>query len=476
MKKTIFFVAGILLLSACVNRGKTNENTNPVDDKSCDCLENWCWVKETFENNDAGAQWIIEEKGLEAYLQFCDSIENELKKADDIYACADIINSWGKFFRKGHFSVRVNNPDVSTTDSDIPVHVDAVSYTIETVRQQAEVSQDPFIGAWAAFPYKIGIVLDTIHPNRKYVGFILDAEVEGWKKGDVKLEIFEKNNEFTANFYMQNRSVQKRKVWFQNEVELNIGNMKYINVLKADSLEQQLLEVSRPLFFKLSDKTALLRVPSFNIDQKEAIDALIESNKETILSHENLIVDLRGNTGGYDTSWDGIIPFIYTNPIKTTGMGFYSTPLNREVYFKNYSFLQRVADHKFIRNAKKNDGKYVARDSAFVTELETIHPNPKQVIVLVDEACASSTEQFILAARQSTKTSIYGKQTYGALDASNMVFVSSPDGCLTLGYCVTLTLRPPKDHIDNKGITPDVIIPDSVPVYQWVSFAEKAFD
>ncbi len=154
-------------------------------------------------------------------------------------------------------------------------------------------------------------------------------------------------------------------------------------------------------------------------------------------------------------------------------MEFYSTPLNRKLFFGQYSLLQRIIDRKFIKKSKQNDGKFIVRDSVFITELETVYSIPQKVIVLVDDACGSSTEQFILMAQQSAKTTIYGKQTYGSLDASNVVTVFTPDNCFSVGYCVTRTLRPKEERIDNKGIVPDVIISDSIPQYKWIDFVVK---
>ena len=463
MKQLIIFI-GIVILSACSQKEKANSEFNTIEITQCNCLENWHWMKETFENNDAGFQWVIEKKGLERYKQFCDSIEYELKNATDINDCQRIMNDWGMFFRKGHFFIGVNQ---TTSGKTAPAKSETVDYSIETVNEQIENLKDPMIGVWQSSPYKIGIVRDTMNIIRKYVGFIIESEVPEWKKGDVKVEFFD---DYSAHFYMQDRSVERRNVWLKNEVELFVGNMKFVNTLKADTLEQQLLATSKPLFFNLSDETTLLRVPSFNLEHKESINTLIEDNKKTILSHKNFIIDLRDNGGGADNSWQNIIPFIYTNPIKTIGVEFYSTPLNRELYFSQYSFIQRLIDHKFILKSKRNNGKFVARDSIIVTKLETVYPNPQQVIVLVDEACGSSTEQFILAVQESSKTIIYGERTYGALDASNVVTVSTPDNCFSLGYCVTRTLRPIENRIDDVGITPDVIISDSIPKYKWIDF------
>ncbi|HOG35975.1 MAG TPA: S41 family peptidase [Paludibacteraceae bacterium] len=188
------------------------------------------------------------------------------------------------------------------------------------------------------------------------------------------------------------------------------------------------------------------------------------------------MIDLRENGGGGDASWKEIIPFIYTNPIKTIGVEWLSTELNRKQILKLSSFIQRLFSRKFIKKLEANDGKFVVRDSIYITELDEVLPNPKNVIIVVDEICGSSVEQFLLSAKQSKKVQIYGKQTFGALDVSNVKSVSSPSGCFELGYCLTRTLRPENQRIDDVGIKPDVEIHDSISKHKWIEFVLKEIE
>lgn len=473
MKKTLPLSLLLIVLFSCVNTKVETEQAQ-MDVEDCNCLENYHWIKETFENNDAGFEWVIQKKGMEAYQKFCDSIEAEIKNADDIHRCEEILNDWGKFFRKGHFYVALNS---SSSEDGGSVEAEKVSYSVETVEAQVEQTDDEIVGIWESSPYKIGIVLDTINPKRKYVGFIIESGAPGWTKGDVKLEIFEQDNKLSSNYYMRDHSMEKRDVTLRNETELMLGSMRFINHSKIENeIERKMSDISEPFFYELSDYTTILKIPSFNLDQKPLIDKEIEQNKEKILSHKNLIIDLRNNGGGGDNSWKELIPIIYTNPIKTVGVEYLSTGLNREYLLQNLSFIQRIVLRGFIKKLKSNDGQFVVRDSVYTTELDEVLPNPQNIVVVVDDVCGSSVEQFLLAAKQSEKVRIYGKQTYGALDVSNVTSVLSPDGCFRLGYCTTRTLRPEKDRIDDIGIKPDVEINDSIPGHKWMEFILKEID
>lgn len=465
-------IAGIILLVSC-SSGNQNSSTVKASIDDCDWLSNYHWIKKTFEENDAGYQWVIEEKGLAAYQHFCDSIEEEIRNAKDIYECNKILNDWGKFFRKGHFNVQLN---LSATTNEKISEPKTVNYTVQTISDQIKITGDKMIGVWSSPPYKIGIVQDTVKSGRKYIGFIIDSKVPEWEKGQVKLEVFEENNQHFAHFYMRDYSIDKRSVLLESEVDLYVGNMHFIKNLKSDTLEQNLLSTTKPLFYNLSEQTTLLRIPSFNSNHKSLIDRLIEKNRDTILLRENLIIDLRKNGGGSDRSWKEIIPLIYTNPIKTVGVEFLSTSLNRKYLKDNMSFVQKLFSRKLLKKLDNNDGEFVRRDSIYITEFDEVLLNPQNVIILVDEHCASSVEQFLLAAKQSKKVKIYGKKTFGALDVSNVTSVISPDRCFLLGYCISRTLRSKSNRIDNVGIMPDFEINDSIPKYEWINFILNRFE
>ncbi len=463
------------MISCSSYRAGQKKAITQQDIENCNYLENYKWLKETFEKNDAGFEWGIQEKGMDAYKKHCAKIEERIKNAKDVYECRQILNDWGYFFRKGHFVVQLNYfPKVEQVDS--PIKTETVAYSLATIKEQQQKYKDPFIGVWYSSPYKVGIVLDTINSNRKYVGFILETDAMEWKAGQVKLEIFEKNNSLSSNFYMRNHSLEKRDVNFKNDAELWIGDMQFFNIGKINGVEKQRLESEKPFFTTLSKKTTLLCLPTFDYREAGTINSLIEDNKKTILSHENLIIDLRNNAGGNDYSWKKIIPLIYTNPIKTVGVEFLSTPLNRKLFWANNSFLAKLLARGYVKKLKRNNGKFVVLESVQIEKLDEILPNPKTVIILVDNGCVSSGEQFLLSAKQSKKVKIYGERTFGSLDVSNVVFATSPDGCFDVAYAMSRTLRPKSERIDGVGVKPDVMISDTIPKYKWIDFVLKEIE
>ena len=84
--------------------------------------------------------------------------------------------------------------------------------------------------------------------------------------------------------------------------------------------------------------------------------------------------------------------------------------------------------------------------------------------VLQNRGCASTTEQFLLLARQSQKTTLFGEKTAGVLDYANIQFMPLPCHQLSLGWATSRSHRLDRgEGIDNVGIAPQVRLDPAAP-------------
>lgn len=237
-------------------------------------------------------------------------------------------------------------------------------------------------------------------------------------------------------------------------------------------------------YFKIIDtETAYLRVSTFKGSEKKIIDSIISANKETMLKTPNLIIDIRGNGGGNDSSYSELLPLLYTNPIRSIGVEFLSTPLNNQRmldFINNPKFGFDQATKKWAKNAynklDKQKGSFVNLNSTIVDIItyKTIYEFPKKVGIIINGKNGSTAEQFLLDAKQSKKVKLFGTTTKGVLDISNMYFVKSPSGEFELGYCLSRSMRIPEMTIDGKGIQPDYYLDQNIKKESWVEFVTKS--
>lgn len=215
----------------------------------------------------------------------------------------------------------------------------------------------------------------------------------------------------------------------------------------------------------LDDKTVLLRFPSFEWGEKRNIDSLLKAYEQQLTNLPNWIIDLRGNDGGTDFAFNGLMPFIYTNPIKIKPDEFLSSKENIKILSENLKDSELSQTGKdFIANLIKlmnqHPNQFVnpsGKDS-FEIKLDTVYQYPTKVAILIDRNTASSAESFLLSARQSRKVTVYGENSSGMLDYNNTQYFDIPCKDFNLVIPIGRSKRLPENPIDNIGIKPNIRI------------------
>lgn len=457
--------------------------------QNCDCKSNFEWVKKTFEENDAGFEYVLKTKGQQAYSDHNKRISEKVQNARTINECGTILYEWLTFFRSGHITIRLNE-EVQQNNSSKPAKAfsDWETYTIKTEDFKKYLDNkktSEYEGIWVTEPYKIGIKKE----GDKYIGFIIESGAETWTKGQVKLKFSINKDNTSSVFYMRDHSpVESKNVSMIGNNHLQIGNItltrmypvmedepKYMQYFKA-------LNAKQPYIEQLNATTLYLRIPSFDDSYKRKIDSVLNANKAKIISTKNLIIDIRNNGGGSDASYGEIIPYLYTNPIRGVGAEYLSTKLNNQ---RMLDFINKP-EYDFDEEGKKwakesyeklesKLGQFVNLNSEMVTvgTLDTIYPLPQNVGIIINKANGSTAEQFLLEAKQSKKVKLFGVTTFGVLDISNMYFVDSPCKEFKLGYCLSRSMRIPDFTIDEKGIQPDFYLDKSIKGYEWTDYVNK---
>ena len=73
--------------------------------QTCTCESNFEWVKKTFEENDAGFQYIINKKGQAAYNIHNQLMLEKIRAAKTSAECTELLYEWLLFFRSGHIGI-----------------------------------------------------------------------------------------------------------------------------------------------------------------------------------------------------------------------------------------------------------------------------------------------------------------------------------------------------------------------------------
>jgi hypothetical protein len=87
---------------------------------------------------------------------------------------------------------------------------------------------------------------------------------------------------------------------------------------------------SAPTVEVLSTKTLRITLKNFESYNRDALIALIKAHREDLEGHPNRIIDVRGNGGGSDSSYEPLKPWLLPDGVVNAGMAIPATPANIE--------------------------------------------------------------------------------------------------------------------------------------------------
>lgn len=228
---------------------------------------------------------------------------------------------------------------------------------------------------------------------------------------------------------------------------------------------------------KLNSKTYLVTVPASTMYNYALLDSFLTRDSAIISQSQNLIIDVRGNLGGKSATLDLLLPWIYTNPIIDVCGDIYSSVDGITQYEKMIESLDSELplsdeEKEFFANRlkelKNNIGGFV-KNEVDTIRFDEVRRNPRNVAVIIDYACQSATEMFLLNAKQSKKVTLWGEHTRGAVDYLDFYPLKSPGNYILF---IPLTKRriEKTGELDGLGIKPDIEISDSEP--NWIKYVE----
>ena len=401
--------------------------------------------------------------------------------------CYDLLSDYLSFFRDGHIFLigkkefqamkeareaqesQTNEVQDSQADENLESKVDK---RFDDFYKHLSETKDELEGVWISENYKVGI--RKVKDN--YQGFIIEASNKSWKPKEIKFCLMQEGK---ANYYMCDHSLREDNFeQFDGSVLSFEGiNSVFIKEFPEPKLTENeinlILDKKQGFHFtKLTEKTSLLCVSSFDDMYVKKIEKIVSDNKQAIESCENLIIDIRNNGGGTYDAYDEILPYIITNNIRGVGSEFLVTQSlidGVESWFDDEE--GREMARRWIGMFEGNIGKFINVDTVdiSISQIKISEHSPKQIAVLVNKGTASSGEAFTLEAKQSKKVKILGVPTYGAIDYGS----ASPFDFGSEDYILVMptwrAMRLPDYPIDNIGIQSDIYMDESIT--DWVQFA-----
>lgn len=461
MKKLFFFMS--LVCSGSLFAQQSN----------CNCIQVLEQLTHKIETEYPG--FPDKTKDTMSYHRFKKNLSEEATRAEEA-ACGGILKRYTDFFKDPHLWAGFKGVPFSGEAGE---GLGAISINNDDFENNARLSKDLYEGIWSNDTYTFGIKKTD---ENTYAGFIITSKYKEWKPGAIKFKI---TTDGRFEYAMLDRTVKcgdykliNGSVLHLEEVSVALIKQLPVPVLGKEKISAILKELDGFYFKKLSGKTSILKIPSFEYQYLPMIDSLIAQNINLLEESENLIIDLRGNPGGTTDAYQKLLPYISGKTIRNTGTEFLAT----QTYIDNLEAYKKTLDKNTptdaidsnIKKLKDNLGEFVnfnksGNTESYLEPVQTATKSPEQIIIFANGQTGSSAEYFLFIARQSKKVKIFGKPSYGALDYGNAYLVNL--GCS--GYQVLLptyrALRLPEYPIDYIGIQPDIYMDRSIK--DWTLFA-----
>lgn len=436
----------------------------------CKCKEEFSKIKNHLESNYAGFKDKVTPKNSKKYKEFTAQKEQVAAQAKNKSQCYFVINQWMSYFNDNHLYTGLNAEAIEKIDlkklqTDFPIEKLSVSEVLINKLENAKGIEGIYTKKGEGFSIA---VLKNKNPFRDYVAVVIKSSDSKFENGSVLAELKEKS--VKEYFLLYNSSHMLAFATIKpRHGELISGFVKNGKDI-VDSINYN-FEAKL-----LNENTIYLNIPSFSWESKATIDSLFASNKDNLSKTSNLILDLRNNGGGSDDVYYIISPYLYTQPIKGIGVDMYASNDNIKGWelmlqdpnlpSDNKAEYQKMVDKLKL---KLNQNVNIVED--YIDSSYTPLLFPKNVVILINEGCASSTEQFLLEAIQSKKVTLMGQNTSGTLDYSNLRESNFCEMPYTLYTPTTRSRRIDiGEGIDGIGIKPTIYLTEK---QDWIHEALK---
>lgn len=461
MKKIIMT---LVLLGTLI--GLTKAQTN-------DCIRDFDFLVQKIKTDYPGYSDKVTTKTAPELVK----LEQELRKKIQLYpdSCRKYLSIYADWFKDHHLRVMRLRSSSNVTSSKPELKYRIISADSLKILQSRKSTPE---GIWHSYRGDIAIIKST--DGHDYVG--ISISYPNYETNQIVFTLTtEKQSEYSliSYPYYNNYKPTNGKASIRlndNIIELH-DDMRLVRKTNSETYDNALLMSyipeypngtnTYPLAIQLSDSTFYMRIPSFGSNLTET---LTKKNWKEITSTPNLIIDIRNNGGGQDNYYSLLSDLIYTQPYESKGVEWYATKNNIKMYedaIKNGEIRNGEAGilwtKTLIAEMKKNIGGFVIHPMMGTDKTiseDTVYAYPKRVGIIINENNASSAEQFILTAKNSSKVTLFGNSnTAGVLDYSNAISESLPSKKYELIFPMTRSRRLPNNPIDNIGIAPDIVIP-----------------
>lgn len=217
----------------------------------------------------------------------------------------------------------------------------------------------------------------------------------------------------------------------------------------------------------VEDELAYMKIKSMSAYHINEDYSKVESFLKEVEDYEKLIIDIRGNSGGFDAYWKNIVEFLIDDTLKAEYYSFF-----RGEYRDKYD-MYKVPTAKPIERLDeemldkfppevKTDFQYYDRNFVIVQPWGDLNFNGK-VYLLVDKYVFSSSEKFASFAKDTGFATLVGETTGGDRVFPEIPFAYLPNSGLVIRFSSELGINADGTINMETRTVPHIVVDDPIP-------------
>lgn len=443
----------------------------------CACPESLAHLQELVKRNYAGYADKLTPATEAAHRTLYAQLQTQAAAISQEAACTALLERYLGFWADKHLYL-TGASAAATPPTTYPLTRAKAQAYFEANRARLH----PLEGFWSIEDaYKLAVVWDQKGPRNSFVGVVMEAQNPAWKPGMVKMTLRTTSPQHYDLLYTAGD--------FSTDSTQAVLSANRLDVFRYGQLRKTYPAAAKPVaagqykspfpqtdveFRFPDDSTAVLVLASFNVSNKKLIDSLLTVHQAALRARPNWVLDVRYNSGGGTSTYEGLLPYLYTGPIVRSGSQYRLSPDN----VRNYEalltqplpppvqqfFTRLVAQGKAAPNPWADEPGDTLRFAA-------PQPTPRRVAILANRYTFSSGEILLLHARQSRKVTVFGQNSGGVVDYGDGTSHPLSCGAVQVSIPVRRSNYLRTVRYDGIGVAPDVRIPASE--RDWYGFVRR---
>lgn len=268
--------------------------------------------------------------------------------------------------------------------------------------------------------------IDWLGNKNKYLARIKSTNTDEEFIEELSSIVSDLHNRHTQIIDNKNRYEVFKKAYAKNNWYNFLNDKKVVD--RYNSMVPK-IKISKNIFQKkeltledvVKGKIGYMYLPSM-ASRNGSIDKdleLIGNYINTLDNYQALIIDIRGNLGGSDSYWEGVVSKLIENDIKTSGYRIYRNDSKVVKHYTNIKKLKLEPIETIPVDVAKNAPKEALKTfSDFEKVSYTIESNENlkfkgNVYLLIDEKVYSSAEAFSMFCKETKFATLIGQTTGG---------------------------------------------------------------